>query len=144
MTSDLSGRVSPTVTPHAVTLDRGCHACADVSSQVMARFSFLQHAPCPSRPPCRSVCTVAGLLAKLHHQPLRYSYIADTLQLNCIWEYSSHSVTLNSSHRVYSTAVSPSSRHQGYNKCMKWLVVPEERVGKLCPSRCNKSRIRLV
>lgn len=35
-------RVDPTVTPHAVTLDWGCHACADVSCQVWQ--GFLQHA----------------------------------------------------------------------------------------------------
>ena len=35
-------RVGPTVTPHAVTLDWGCHACADVSCQVWQ--GFLQHA----------------------------------------------------------------------------------------------------
>lgn len=34
-------RVGPTVTPHAVTLDWGCHACAAVSCQVWQ--GFLQH-----------------------------------------------------------------------------------------------------
>lgn len=34
--------VDPTVTPHAVTLDWGCHACAELSCQVWQ--GFLQHA----------------------------------------------------------------------------------------------------
>lgn len=72
-------RVDPTVTPHAVTLDWGCHACADVSCQVWQGFSPACSPPCFL--PYRSV-QWQGSWKCLDR--LRETY---QLRLHCFWGF---------------------------------------------------------